>query len=332
MNAAQRRIGILGAGAWGTALACVFARNGHQTLIWARRDDIASSINRQHENPTYLPDIKLPQALMASIDLLEVVQHAEILLLVTPAQTIGDISETISNMVSPDVPLILCAKGINRKTGKLPAETVSQYLPKNRIAALSGPSFASDVANNLPTAVTLAAERIELAEELSQIISDPAFRVYASNDLKGVELGGALKNVIALAVGICRGMGLGASAEAALIARGFAELNRLAVKLGARPSTLMGLSGLGDLVLTCSGEQSRNFAYGMTLGKVDKISAMPVGLKLAEGALTASIAARVARENAIDAPVISTVDQLMEGTITARQAVSTLLARPLKKE
>ncbi len=332
MNAPQRRIGILGSGAWGTALACVCARNGYRTLIWARKSDIVSSINRQHENRAYLPGIRLPDELHATTELAEVVRHAEILFLVIPAQSVEDITKLISCMVSPAVPLVLCAKGINRKTGKLPAQTVSEHLPNNPVAALSGPSFATDVAHNLPTAVTLAAEQIELAEELSQIISGPAFRVYASDDLKGVELGGALKNVIALAVGVCRGMGLGASAEAALIARGFAELNRLAVKLGARPSTLMGLSGLGDLVLTCSGEQSRNFSFGMTLGKVDTVTAMPAGLKLAEGALTASIAARIARENAIEAPVISAVDQLMEGTITARQAVSALLARPLKKE
>ena len=267
MTSDQKRIGIIGAGAWGTALACVTTRNGHHTLLWGRDSETIRAINERHENTTYLPVIRLPDGLTATTDLKAVAHHAEILLLVTPAQTIGDMAKEIKPHIAETVPLVLCAKGINRENGKLPAQTAVGFFPNNPLAALSGPSFASDVANNLPTAVTLAANEMQLAEALSKDLSGPAFRVYASDDLLGVELGGALKNVIALAVGVCRGMGLGASAEAALVARGFAELNRLATALGAKPATLMGLSGLGDLVLTCSSEQSRNFAYGMALGK-----------------------------------------------------------------
>jgi glycerol-3-phosphate dehydrogenase (NAD(P)+) len=332
MSAPGKTISIIGAGAWGTALASVYARNGGQVLIWGRDNAVINAINTAHENPAYLPGIRLPDALMATANLAETVAPADILLLVTPAQTIKEMAKAIAPYLRKTAPVVLCAKGINRTTAELPAETAGKLLPENPIAALSGPSFAHDVAANLPTAVTLAAKEQKLAIALSAALSGPAFRVYASDDLKGVELGGALKNVIALAVGVCRGMKLGASAEAALIARGFAELNRLAIALGAKPSTLMGLSGLGDLVLTCSSPQSRNFSFGMALGRADTIGNMPGGLKLAEGALTAPIAAELAEREKIEVPVISTVAQLIDGTITAKAALTALLARPLRKE
>ena len=332
MSAPGKTISIIGAGAWGTALASVYARNDEQVLIWGRDNAVINAINTAHENPAYLPDIRLPDALMATANLAETVAPADILLLVTPAQTIPEMAKAIAPYLRKTVPVVLCAKGINRTTAELPAETAGKLLPENPIAALSGPSFAHDVAANLPTAVTLAAKEQKLAIALSAALSGPAFRLYASDDLKGVELGGALKNVIALAVGVCRGMELGASAEAALIARGFAELNRLAIALGAKPSTLMGLSGLGDLVLTCSSPQSRNFSFGMALGRADTVDGMPDGLRLAEGALTAPIAAELAEREKIETPVISTVAQLIDGTITAKAALNALLARPLRKE
>ncbi len=327
----RERIAVLGGGAWGTALACVTARNGHETLLWARDSMTVDSINTRHENPAYLPGISLPEGLRATDDL-QLAAGAGIVLLVTPAQSVGEMAVNIANHLYAYVPVILCAKGINRQTGKLPAETVGECLPANPVAALSGPSFATDVASHLPTAVTLAARDIGLAQSLAAILSGPMFRVYASDDIRGVELGGALKNVIALAVGVCRGMGLGASAEAALVARGFAELTRLATAMGGRGETLMGLSGLGDLVLTCSSPQSRNFSYGMALGKAGTVSALPGNLPLAEGALTASIARNLSRKHAIDAPVIETVAELLDGTIAARDALTALLSRPLKRE
>lgn len=327
-NMNGKKITVLGAGAWGTALASAMVRSGHETILWGRDKDVLTQISNHKENSKYLKSIILPDQLGISSDINLAIKNADLILLVTPAQTVHSVIEMIKSTIDPTIPLVLCAKGINRETGELPSETAQKLLLNNPVAALSGPSFASDVANNLPTAVTLAAKDDALTKELSQIISGPAFRVYGSNDLKGVELGGALKNVIALAIGVCRGMALGASAEAALIARGFAELSRLAVALGAKSQTLMGLSGLGDLVLTCSSPQSRNFAYGMALGKGEDTS----NLRLAEGALTASIASELADQHTIDCPIIKTVVQLLEGSITAIEATQSLLSRPLKAE
>jgi glycerol-3-phosphate dehydrogenase (NAD(P)+) len=228
--------------------------------------------------------------------------------------------------------LVCCAKGIDRATGKLPAELLASILGRSggatRIAALSGPSFAADVANGLPTALTIASKSMAVSNRLAILLSSPRFRCYASTDLKGVELGGALKNVIAIAVGAVRGMGLGASAEAALVARGFAEMARLASALGADSATLTGLSGLGDLVLTCSHSQSRNFAYGMALGRSEPLENRP----LAEGAFTAAIASDIAIANGIDTPIITAVSQVLARIITTREAVTQLLDRPLKRE
>lgn len=322
------RIAILGTGAWGTALGSVVARNGHQAILWGRDDIVIGSINHNNRNEKYLPGIDLPPSLTATADLKAALSSVDMVLMVTPAQTVNAVGELIVKLIDSKTPVVVCAKGIDRKTGLLPAETLARLLKGNPIAALSGPSFATDVARNLPTAVTLACDNRNIAMVLAVQLSGPTFRVYASGDLKGVELGGALKNVIALAIGVGRGLGLGASAEAALIARGFAELNRLAVALGARPETLMGLSGLGDLVLTCSSPQSRNFSYGIALGQGRDTSDLP----LAEGALTASVAADLADRNGIDCPIIKTVVTLLEGKITASQAVATLLSRPLKSE
>jgi glycerol-3-phosphate dehydrogenase (NAD(P)+) len=224
--------------------------------------------------------------------------------------------------------IVSTAKGIDAGTGRLPGQLLAEALPGLDVAALSGPSFAIDVARGLPTAVTIAAGRIETAAELSRQLSAGTFRCYASDDLAGVELGGALKNVLALAVGAARGMKLGASAEAALIARGFAEMSRLAIALGARPQTLTGLSGLGDLVLTCSQAQSRNLSYGVALGAGENLEGRP----LAEGVFTARIAAEIAASNGVAAPIIATVADVLDRSLTPREAVIRLLERPLKSE
>ncbi len=328
MKASPLNITILGTGAWGTALAGVEARNGHQVTLWGRDEEVLDSIRDNHENRKYLPEISLPKSINTSASLPDALIGADMVLIVTPAQSITSLAGSLSGMISAKTPLILCAKGIDRISGKLPAETLREALPESPVAALSGPSFAADVAKGLPTAVTLASDSEVLAARLAEVLSSPSFRVYASDDLKGVELGGALKNVIALAVGVCRGLELGASAEAALIARGFAELNRLAIGLGAKPQTLMGLSGLGDLVLTCSSPQSRNFAYGIALGK----GANTEGLPLAEGALSAKIATALARQVSVDCPIMKTVVKLLDHEISAHAASLQLLTRPLKSE
>lgn len=327
MSLEPLKIAVIGAGAWGSALANLTARRGHETVLWSRNKHVIAAINSRHENPAYLPGITLNSGLRATAKLTDALDDASIILLVTPAQTMAQMAQAVET-AADDSMVIACAKGIDRKTGLLPTETLAKVLGRAQIAALSGPSFAHDVARDLPTAVTLAAENLERARLLAELLSDNAFRVYASDDLKGVELGGALKNVIALAVGVCRGMQLGASAEAALIARGFAEMRRLATALGGRPETLMGLSGLGDLVLTCSGDQSRNFSFGLALGKGEDTT----NLKLAEGAFTSEIAQKLAVQNGVDCPIISTAHRLNQRELTPREALEQLLTRPLKPE
>lgn len=322
------QIAVIGAGAFGTAMACVSARKGNKTLLWGRDKSVCDEINTNHTNSKYLGKTILPKNIEAKNDLHEVLKSASTILLAIPAQTISTIAQEIKEQISSETNIVLCAKGIDQKTGLLPSQTIANILPHANISALSGPSFASDIAKGLPTAITIASNTISNAQSLASIISDPAFRLYASDDLIGAELGGALKNVIAVAVGVCRSMKLGASAEAALIARGFAELTRLATKLGAQQNTLAGLSGLGDLVLTCSSPQSRNFSYGMSLGSQADLSK----LALAEGAFTASIANKLAAKNNVDCPIIAMVASMVAGEINSREAVQKLLSRPLRQE
>ncbi|MFZ1814924.1 MAG: NAD(P)H-dependent glycerol-3-phosphate dehydrogenase [Rhizobiaceae bacterium] len=325
---ATQRIAVLGAGAWGTAIATMLAAAGTPTVLWGRNAEALDEISSHHVNSRYLPGIPLQKTLEVEVDLSRALAHSNLILLVTPAQTVSELTKMLAPHATPGATIVCCAKGIDRNSGELPAEIILKHLPENPPAALSGPSFAVDVARGLPTAVTVAAGDLDSANRLAQQLSTSTFRCYASDDLKGVELGGALKNVLALAVGVTRGMKLGASAEAALIARGFAEMSRLATALGARPATLTGLSGLGDLVLTCSNVQSRNFAYGIALAGGAPLD----GLPLAEGVFTARIAARLARENDVSAPVTETVAAVLDGDMSAMDAVTALLSRPLKSE
>jgi len=321
------KVAIIGGGAWGSALACISARAGHETSIWCRSLEQAEEISNKKHNSRYLGSLQLEDTITASNNLSNVIHKANTILLSTPAQSLGSVLSSCQ-IIDPDAMLVTTCKGIDQSTGRLPSDTVRAAFPNHTIAALSGPSFAHDVVGGLPTAVTIASNEIAVAEELAKQLSTNTFRCYASNDLKGAELGGALKNVLALAVGATRGMKLGASAEAALIARGFAEISRLAVSLGARSETLMGLSGLGDITLTCSTPQSRNFRFGMALGSGESLE----GLKLAEGAFTASVALRLANDLAIDVPITSAIVDVLEKRVTAREAVEQLLTRPLKRE
>jgi len=322
------KIAVLGGGAWGTALATTILRAGHHAILWARNAETVAAINSAHENPRYLPGIALDPALVATADLDEALDGAACVLSVTPAQATRGLFDALAGRLVAEVPLVLCAKGIERDTGKLMSQLAAGLLPQTPVVALSGPSFATDVAAGLPTAVTIAAENETLAIELATLLSSPAFRCYSSADLTGVEIGGALKNVLAIAAGAVAGAGLGASAQAALVTRGFVELRRVGMVLGAEPETLMGLSGLGDLILTCSSTQSRNFAYGMALGGGESLDGRP----LAEGVATAGIAARIAHENGVEAPIIAAVEALLARRITIADAVAALMARPLKSE
>lgn len=322
------KIAILGGGAWGTALAAMACNSGHDTWLYARDDETVEAINRTHRNPHYLGEIALPDAIHASTDAAAVVGHADAVLAVIPAQAMRTGLSELSDLIPQGAPVVLCAKGIERSTGRLMSEVVAEVLPHHRIAALSGPSFATDVARGLPTAVTVACEDAAAADRLAALLSGPAFRCYSTTDLKGVEIGGALKNVLAIAAGAAIGRGFGASAQAALVTRGFAELRRIGQAMGARPETIMGLSGLGDLMLTCSSSQSRNYSYGLALGRGEYLTNRP----LAEGVATAPIAAELCRKHAISAPIIDATGALLDGKITIDEAVTALLNRPLKTE
>jgi glycerol-3-phosphate dehydrogenase (NAD(P)+) len=321
------RTTVLGGGAWGTALGLAMLRAGHSVRLWARDAEMVASITRG-ENPRYLPDIALDKGIAATTDVSEALADTDCVLVVTPAQSLRSVLAQAAPHVGKGIPLVLCAKGIERETGALLSSIVTEMLPHNPVAILSGPSFAVDVARGLPTAVVVAANDEALATELAARFSAQNLRCYSSDDVTGVEIGGALKNVFAIAAGAVTGAGLGASAQAAMVTRGFVELRRIGAAFGARPETLMGLSGLGDLLLTCSSTQSRNFAYGLALGRGESLAGRP----LAEGVATAAIAARIAAERGVDAPIISAAAAILDGTVTIDQAVSALMARPLKNE
>lgn len=322
------RIAVLGGGAWGTALANAFASAGKKVVLWTRDAADASAMAGTRLNARYLPGVALDARLSITADAGAATDGASIVLAAVPAQALRAALLDLVPVLPAAAPLVLCAKGIEASSGKLLSAIVAEMAPGNPVSALSGPSFAADVARGLPTAVTLAAADIDLAKQLAAQLSTPTLRLYSTDDLIGVEIGGALKNVLAIAAGATTGAGLGASAAAALITRGFVELRRIGAAFGARPQTLMGLSGLGDLILTCSSPQSRNFSYGVALGKGEPLEGRP----LAEGVATAGVAARIAAERGLDAPIVAATGALLDGRIRIGEAVGQLLARPLKDE
>lgn len=325
---AATAIAVLGGGAWGTALAIVARQAGHSVRLWARDREMVASINERHENPRYLPGVAIDPAVVATTDAGAALNGAGIVLSVVPAQSLGAVLAAVGPQIPPSATFVLCAKGIESDTGRLLSQIARATLPAHTIAAISGPSFAGEVSRGLPTAVVIAGEDADTAAALAARLSTPTFRCYSTDDLTGVEIGGALKNVFAIAAGAIAGAGLGASAQAAMVTRGFVELRRIAAAYGARPETVMGLSGLGDLVLTCNSTQSRNFSYGIALGRGEELGNRP----LAEGVATASIAARIARERGIEAPIIAAVDLLLRRAITINEAVAGLMSRPLRGE
>lgn len=320
-------VAVLGGGAWGTALAVQMAGAGHAVRLWARDARTIEALSHG-ENLRYLPGVPINAEITATTDLGEAVDGVDCVLAVVPAQALRAVLAELQGKLASGVPLVLCAKGIEHDSGLLLSDIAEALLPENPVAALSGPSFASDVARGLPTAVVIAARADRLAAALAHRFSTLNFRCYSTTDLVGVEIGGALKNVFAIAAGAVAGAGLGASAQAAMVTRGFVELRRIGAAYGAEPETLMGLSGLGDLLLTCASPQSRNFAYGLAIGRGESL----VGRPLAEGVATAGIAARIAAERGIDAPIISAVALILDGAITIREAVSALMSRPLRSE
>ena len=323
-------ISVLGGGAWGTALAQTCARAGRGITLWEHEPGNAAQLETKRES-RFLPGVRLDDGIVLTRDLAQAAR-ADAILLVVPAQAMRAVCTSLGKTLKNGTPLIACAKGIEHGTHKFMTEIIAECAPNAAPAILSGPSFAADVARGLPTAVTLAAHDETLAAELARALASRTFRPYQSSDVRGVEVGGAAKNVLAIASGIVTGRGLGTSASAALTARGFAELVRFGRALGAKTETMMGLSGLGDLILTCSSPQSRNFSFGINLGKGLATKDIHGKTGLAEGAFTAPVLLEMAREHKVDMPISSAVAAMLADKMSVDEAIESLLARPLRSE
>ncbi|MEC3950932.1 NAD(P)H-dependent glycerol-3-phosphate dehydrogenase [Sphingobium sp. HWE2-09] len=322
------KAGVIGAGAWGTALAQLLASDGQDVALWALEPDVVSGINATSENPLYLPGIALSSSIRATGEMADLA-GCDLLLVVSPAQHL----RSVVAQAPAGVPLVLCSKGIEAGSSLLMSEVAKAAQPNSPIAVLSGPTFAHEVAKGLPTAITLACEDRALGQRLAARIARPAFRPYLSDDVIGAEIGGAVKNVLAIACGVAEGAGLGLNARAALISRGFAEMTRFGMARGARAETLGGLSGLGDLVLTCSSTNSRNFSLGKGLGEGRTAADLLSNRRtVAEGAFTAPVLRDAAIAAGVEMPVVDAVCALLADAAPLGQVIDALLARPLRPE
>jgi glycerol-3-phosphate dehydrogenase (NAD(P)+) len=332
MSIIIQKVGVIGAGAWGTALAVTAQRAGRDVVIQAHEEDVANAINQAHENSYFLPGIQLDKCIRATTDLSEIAA-CDAVLLAMPAQFLRAVTNKMAALWRANVPAVICAKGIEQKTGALLSEIATQTLPGVALAVLSGPTFAVEVAMGLPTAVTLASKDADTVAALSKAISTPTFRAYRSNDIIGVELGGAIKNVLAIGCGIIEGRKLGDNARAAFTTRGLAEIARMAAAKGADPGTMLGLSGLGDLTLTCNAMQSRNFSLGVALGQGQALGDILVKRSsVAEGVFTASSAVQLAKALNVDTPLCTAMDSILNNNANIDQTIQNLLARPVGDE
>ena len=332
MSKTIKKVGVIGAGAWGTALAIVAQRAGQDVTIYAHETDVASTINQAHENTYFLPGIKISRHICATTDLKKIAS-CEAIFLALPAQFMRETTAKMKVFWQAGVPAVICAKGIEQKTGSLLSEIVAETLPDIPLAILSGPTFAIEVAKGLPTAVTLASKDVKTLAALSKAISTPTFRAYRSQDVVGVEICGAIKNVFAIGCGIIEGRKLGDNARAAFITRGLAEIARIAKAKGADTGTLLGLSGLGDLTLTCNAAQSRNFSLGVALGEgQDLKKILATRSSVAEGVFTASSAVLLAKTLKIDTPLCAAMDNILNKKADIDKTIQDLLARPVGNE
>jgi glycerol-3-phosphate dehydrogenase (NAD(P)+) len=328
-----RRLAIIGGGAWGTALAAVARRAGSAPILWARDLDVAAAINTRHENPAFLPGLALDPAIAATSDLAQAVADAEAALVVVPAQFLRAVVAQLAPLLPATLPLLLCAKGIEAASLQTMTEIVADILPYAPVAVLSGPSLAMEVAQGLPTAVTIASGDAALAAGFAAALGGARFRPYLSADPIGAEIGGAVKNVVAIACGIVVGRGLGDNARAALITRGLAEMTRLGVAKGARAETFAGLSGLGDLVLTCGAAQSRNHALGLALGRGETLEAALAGRRaVVEGVATAPAVVGLAARLGVEMPIAAAVEAVLHSGESIAAMTDRLLARPTRSE
>ena len=329
-------VGVLGAGSWGTALAKLMADQGFETRLWSRRAEQAEAINRTRKNPSYLREVELPETLRATADMKEALRGVDLVLVVVPTRGTRHVLDEAQTLVPDGVPLVSATKGIEQGTLKLVSGIFEDHWPEERhgqLTYLAGPSFANEVAAGVPTAVILAGKDPKVTKQVQRAFSTERFRAYTSDDVVGVEIGGALKNVVAIATGISDGLGLGQNARAAIITRGLAELGRLARKLGGRADTLAGLSGMGDLVLTCTGDLSRNRRVGLALGRGMTLQAILDELGMvAEGVETAKSAHELAAREGVDMPITREVHAILYEDKPVREAIHALMTRPLKAE
>ncbi len=329
---AYRKIGVIGGGAWGTALAQAVTRSGRDALLWAFEAGTVRDINKAHVNAAYLPGIPLDPSLRATADLGEIAQ-CDAILMVTPAQHTRAIAEQLAKILPEGRPVVICSKGIEQNTRKLMSQVMAEALPQAVLAVLSGPSFASEVARDLPAALTLACKDEALGEALALALGHDTFRIYWSNDVIGAQIGGAVKNVLAIAAGIVAGKKLGLNAHAAITTIGYSEMVRFGKALGARPETLAGLCGLGDLMLTCGSANSRNMSLGVALGEGKTLDEVLGPRKsVSEGVYTASALIEIAGVSGLDLPICEAVHSVVSGEQTVDQAIEDILARPLRAE
>ncbi len=327
-----RSISIIGGGAWGTALAQTLSYNDANVTLWAREPEIVEDINARHVNRVFLPGVDLNASIRATGDLAKVAA-ADAILAVAPAQHLRAVLSDLARHLPDGVPIVICSKGIEQATGKFMGDVLEEVVPQATRAVLSGPSFAADVARGLPSALTLACRNEAVGRSLTASLSSRQMRLYWSSDVLGAELGGSVKNVLAIAAGIVEGRGLGTSAHAAIVTRGFAELRRFGDVMGARPETLLGLSGLGDLILTCGSAQSRNMSLGRGLGEGRTLSEILGGRSaVTEGVYTAAALVGLARSKAVEMPIAEAVHEIIEGRLGVDEAIAGLMQRPLKAE
>ena len=324
---------VIGAGAWGSALANVLAANGHAVELWAREPDVVDSVNGSRENRRFLPGVAVNAAVHATGSISDALGDADVVIYVAPSHALREVAASGAGCVHRDAVLVVASKGIERGTLSIMSDVVADTVPSRPVVALSGPSFAAEVANGQPTAVVAASKDLESASRVQRALSSDVFRVYTHDDVVGVELGGALKNVMAVATGIAEGLGLGFNSRAALITRGLAEMTRLGIALGAKQSTFAGLAGLGDLVLTCTGALSRNRALGMELGKGSTLEQALEGKDtVAEGVLNTISARALAEREGVDMPIVLAVHRILFEAQPARRAISELMKRELRAE
>jgi len=327
-----KKIGVLGAGAWGTALAAAALKAGRETILWAREADVVYAVNKNHENSIFLPGVALDNKLRATGDLADL-SDCDAVLIVSPAQHLRSMSKSLSTHIKKSAAMVICSKGIEVSTGKLLSDVLRETTPDNPVAVLSGPTFAAEVARGLPCALTLACEDARVGNALVEALGHSMFRPYYNDDIIGAQIGGAVKNVLAIATGIVAGLGIGENARAAVITRGLAEIVRFGGLYGARQETLMGLSGLGDLILTCSSTQSRNMSLGKAIGEGRTFAdIMAERNSVAEGAHTVEIVYKIAVEKGLDMPITAAVFKILKEGADVRRVTEGLLSRPFTAE